>query len=211
MANPEKFWDFLAKNFDQGEGNPGEREDIKITKKYLQPGDVVLDYACGTGTLSIEIADQVKEIHAVDISSKMLAAAERKATERRIENIRFDHTIIFDERYAKESFDAVMAFNILHLLEDAQQAVHRINEILKPGGYFISSTPSLLEKKTFVNHLLSPLFIVPSKLGIIPYVRLFKISELEDLFAHGNFQMVETKKFADGITDYFVVARKINR
>ncbi len=211
MANPEKFWDFLAKNFDQGEGFPAEREDIKITKKYLQPGDVVLDYACGTGTLSIEIADQVKEIYAVDISSKMLAAAERKATERRIENIRFDHTIIFDERYAKESFDAVMAFNILHLLEDAQQAVHRINEILKPGGYFISSTPSLLEKKTFVNHLLSPLFIVPSKLGIIPYVRLFKISELEDLFAHGNFQMVETKKFADGITDYFVVARKINR
>jgi 2-polyprenyl-3-methyl-5-hydroxy-6-metoxy-1,4-benzoquinol methylase len=211
MANPEKFWDFLSKNFDQNEGNPAEREDIKITKKYLHPSDVVLDYACGTGTLSIEIADQVKEIRAVDISSKMLAAAERKATERKIENIYFEHTTIFDERYPKESFDAVMAFNILHLLENAQQAVQRINELLKPGGFFISNTPCLGEKRSLLNSLLSPLFMVPSKMGIIPYVKVFKISELEDILARGNFQMVETKKFVGGISEYFIVTRKIDR
>ena len=204
----EKFWDFLAANYDAGEGDPSEREDLEIIQKYLQREDRVLEYACGTGTLAIELAGRVNEYHAIDISSKMLAAAERKAEERKVKNIHFAHTTIYEAGYPIESFAVVMSFNILHLLQDTREAVLRINQLLKPGGLFISSTPCLGEKKSFVNHLLSPLFLVPSKIGIIPSVRLFKISELEDLVTHGKFQIVETKKFIGGLTDYFIVARK---
>jgi 2-polyprenyl-3-methyl-5-hydroxy-6-metoxy-1,4-benzoquinol methylase len=210
MANIEKFWDFLAKNFDQGEGNPADREDIPIIQKYLRPSDVVLDYACGTGTLSIEIANHVKEICAVDISSKMLAVAQSKAARRKIENIHFEHTTLFDTKFQQASFDVVLAFNILHLLEDARQAVQRINELLKPGGLFISNTPCLGEEKTFINRLLFPLIMASSKIGVIPYVRVFKTFELEHCLADGNFQMAEVKKFSGGIFDYFIVARKID-
>lgn len=208
MANPEKFWDFLAKNYDAGEGDPSKREDLEIIHKYLRPEDTVLELACGTGTLAIHIAGWVKEMHGIDISGNMIASAERKAAERKVENIHFAHTTIIEARYPNESFDVVMAFNIFHLLEDARGAVQRINQLLKPGGLFISSTPCLGEKKSFINHLLSPLFMVPSRIGIIPYVKLFRISELEDLITQGNFQIVETKKFIGGLTDYFIVARK---
>ncbi|OGO38072.1 MAG: hypothetical protein A2W35_21795 [Chloroflexi bacterium RBG_16_57_11] len=204
----EKFWDFLSANYDAGEGDPSTREDLEIIHKYLQPDDSVLEYACGTGTLAIHLAGRVKEIYGIDISGKMIAAAERKTAERKVKNIHFAHTTIFEAEYPKESFDVVMAFNILHLLEDARQAVQRINQLLKPGGLFISSTPCLGEKKSFVNHLLSPLFMVPSRMGIIPTVKLFRISELESLITQGNFQMVETKKFIGGMTDYFIVTRK---
>lgn len=209
MANPEKFWDFLAKNYDVGEGDPSKREDLEIIHKYLQPEDAVLEFACGTGTLAIHIAGWVKEMHAIDVSGEMIARAERKAAEHRINNIHFAHTTIYEARYPNESFEVVMAFNILHLLKDAKEAVQRIIQLLKPGGYFISSTPCLGEKKSFVNHLLSPIFIVPSRIGIIPYINLFKTKELEDILAHENFKKVETKKFTNGLTDYLIVARKL--
>jgi 2-polyprenyl-3-methyl-5-hydroxy-6-metoxy-1,4-benzoquinol methylase len=209
LMEAEKFWDFLATNYDAGEGDPAERQDLLIIHKYLQPGDIVMEYGCGTGMLAMVLAGRVKAFHAIDISSKMVAAAERKAAAGNIHNIHFAHTTIFEARYPKESFDVVMAFNILHLLEDAQPAVKRINELLKPGGLFISSTPCLGEKKAVVNSLLSPLFIVPGKLGIIPKVNLFRISELEDMLSQANFQVVETKKFVGGLTDYLIVARKM--
>ena len=204
----EKFWDLLSTSYDADEGDPAQRQDLELMHRYLQPDDTVLEFACGTGTLALHIAGWVKEIHGIDISGKMVAAAERKAAERKVENIHFAHTTIFEARYPKESFDVIMAFNILHLLKDAHLAVQRIYELLKPGGYFISSTPCLGEKKSLLNRLLSPIIMVPSKIGIIPYVRLFKIHELEGLLAHENFDMVETKKFVHGITDYLIVTRK---
>jgi ubiquinone/menaquinone biosynthesis C-methylase UbiE len=206
----EKFWDFISTNYDNGSDNPSERRDFAIARKYLQASDRVLDYACGTGTLSIEIAGQVKEIHALDISSKMLAAAERKAAARKIENIHFVQTTLWDERYPPGSFDGVMAFNILHLLEDMRQAVQRVHELLKPGGYFISTTPCLGEKMEFSKRLLFPLFLLPSKLKIIPTIKVFEKSELESVFAGGNFQIVEAEDFdEEGTLSDFIVARKI--
>ena len=82
--------------------------------------------------------------------------------------------------------------------------MQRINELLKPGGLFISVTPCLGEK-TFLRIILFPL----SKIGIIPYLKILKIPELEELVANGNFQIVETETFYHFSSDYFIVARKI--
>ena len=127
----EKFWDILAKNYDAGEGDPSEREDLEIIHKYMQPEDTVLELACGTGTLAIHIAGWVNEIHAIDVSGKMIAIAEGKAAEHQVNNIHFAHTTIIEARYPNEFFNVVMAFNILHLLKDARKAVQRINQIIK--------------------------------------------------------------------------------
>lgn len=210
MADAEKFWDFLAKHYDRGEGNPADRQDLEILHKYLQPEDTVLELACGTGTLAIHLAGWVKEIQAIDISAKMITAAQRKAAQRNIANVHFAHTTLFDASYPEGSFDVVMAFNILHLMEDIGSVLARINALLKPGGVFISSTPCLGEKRSWVNRLLSPLFMVPSRMGAIPYIRLYKISELEGHLAQANFQTIETKKFTGGITDYLMITRKVN-
>jgi len=206
----EKFWDLLSTNYDAGEGDPSGRQDLEIIHKYLQPEAAVLEYACGTGTLAIHVAGWVKEIHGIDISGKMVSTAKRKAAEQKVQNIHFTHTTIFEASYAEESFDVVMAFNILHLLANAREAIQRINRLLKPGGIFISSTPCLGEKKSTVNHLLTPLVLIPSRVGIIPYVQFYKIPELEKILAQTRFQIVETKIFTDGLSDYLIVARKID-
>ena len=80
MDKSEKFWDSASKNYDKTEErfeyiHSKSREN---TKKHLKPNDIVLDYGCGTGTASCEFANLVKEIHAIDISSKMIEISKEK-------------------------------------------------------------------------------------------------------------------------------------
>ena len=139
MDRSEKFWDKAANDFTDHELhiNLNENKDFITTLKYLNIDDTVLDYGCATGIISNAIADKVKEIHAIDISSKMIEMAISKASERHIENVYYTQATIFDERYQKESFNVILAFRILHMLEDIQAVIRRINELLnsiKPNG-----------------------------------------------------------------------------
>ncbi len=206
MNKAEKFWDRMAgkfdergKNFEQTHG-----KTVENTKKYLNAGDIVLDYGCATGTAAIEIAGNVQEVHGIDISSKMIEAAKRKAGELKIKNIDFAQATIFDERNRRESFDVILAFNILHLVEDPQKTVQRINELLKAGGLFISITVCM-DKKSLLGIFMS-LF---TKIVGIPYIRLFKVPELENLITKENFRIAEARSLRQRPTNYFIVAKKI--
>ena len=132
MDKSENIWDKIAVNYDKSEKRfePIHIKTIENTRKYLKVSDIVLDYGCATGTKALELAGSVKRIHGMDISSKMIEGAKRKAVENKIENVDFTHAIIFDERYKRESFDVILAFSILHSLEDHKQVLQRINELL---------------------------------------------------------------------------------
>lgn len=202
----EKFWDNMADDFDQ-RAKKSELTRIKTLEKinkYLHTSDMVLDCGCATGVIDIAIADKVQQIHAIDISSKMIEAAKRNASERTILNIDFAQATIFDERYQRESFDVIVAYNVLHLLEDTEKAICRMKDLLKQGGMIISSTPCLGEKK-FIKSLL----FFPIKIGLIPNIRCFKGYELEELIIHEGFQLVEMKCSSQDPIQYFIAAQKI--
>ena len=206
MDKSEKFWDKAANTYDQEE-NKDEQTHNKIierTKEYLKISDMVLDYGCGTGRISNEIAGNVKLIHAIDISANMIEIAKQKADGRGIENIDYAHATLFDERYERGSYDVILVFYILHLLEDTPKVMQRINELLKPGGLIISATPCMGEKP-FLSSVLS----LVSKIGLVPSIRSFRISELQDSIASGNFEIVETECLAQSSQEYFMVAKKV--
>ena len=207
MDRAEKFWDKLADTFDRRVlKHCGQYYiwTVENTIQYLNRSDVVLDYACGTGIIAIEIAQNVKEIYAIDISLKMIEVAKIKTYERKIENIHFVHSTIFDERYKRGTFDVILAFNILHLIEDTQKLMQRIYELLKPGGLFISATECTGDKKTFFNVIL----LLVSGMGIVPYLKSFNISELEGSITKGNFQIIERDSLKN---TQFIVGKKIQR
>jgi len=129
--------------------NPFTFRLLKTPKKYLNRDDVVLDYGCGTGTKAFEFAGNVKKVQGVDISSKMIEIAKRKTIERKTPNLDFAQGTTFDKRLEKGSFDVIPAFNILHYLDDTKKSIQRINELLKPGRFFISSTEHMGEEKKF--------------------------------------------------------------
>jgi 2-polyprenyl-3-methyl-5-hydroxy-6-metoxy-1,4-benzoquinol methylase len=209
MNKSEKFWDRVANQSAEQTNKIDETylKTIDNTKKYLKPGDIVMDYACGTGIITNEIAHDVKEIYAIDSSSRMIEVAKSKAGERNIENINFEQSTIFDVRNKNESFNVITAFNILHLLEDLHEVLQKVNELLKPGGLFISATPCLGE----TNRIIGILIFLVSKIGIVPNVKMLKFSDLEGLIAGGNFIIVETESLHHTQPNYFILARKSDR
>jgi len=214
MSKSKEFWDKAADNYDKTE----ERfEHIhhtsrESTKKHIKDSDVVLDYGCGTGTTACELASHVKEIQAIDISGRMIEISNEKAAARGVENVNFAQADIFDERYSQDSFDVILAFNMLHIVPDPQSVVQRIHELLKPDGSFISVTPCLRDKMSFLVSTQIQLVRLLCSVGIIPVpIRRLQSSDLDDLLAGGNFQVVETKEIFKGASSYFMVAKKIHK
>lgn len=204
-SKAEKFWDRTANSYDNEEKKDKQTylNIIEKTTGYLNVNDVVLDYGCGTGLVSNEIAGHVKMVQAIDISSKMIEIAKNKAIGRKIQNIDYAYTTIFDKKYNNGSFNAILAFHILHLLEDPQKIIIRINELLKPGGLLITATPCMGERP-----FLNGIFSIGSKLGLIPKIQSFKLPELEDLITKENFKLVETECLHHKSQQYFIIAKK---
>ena len=206
----EKMWNQLAKNWDTPGVSLGEKDlkIIELTKKYLHPGSVVLDYGCATGSIALEIASMAKTVHGIDISSNMIAIAKSKADERNIKNIGFARAAIFHESLEKESFDVILSLSILHLVEDSAQVMDRVNQLLKPGGICISVTPCLGEK-TFLSLLMNiPIFLL-SRVGVIPSITFFSSSSLSAAITNAGFQMIERSDLsAYPLRECFLAARK---
>lgn len=211
MNKTKEFWDNTASNYDKTEERFEyiHRKSRENARKHLKSSDIVLDYGCGTGTITCEFASQVAEIHAIDISAKMIEFAQEKAVANSVENVDFVQTDIFDERYKKGSFDVVLAFNMLHTVPAPHSVMQRIYELLKPDGTFISVTPCLRDKMSFAVNLQIQLVRILCKIGIIPIaIRRLRSSELDDLMAAGNFQTIDVEKIFKGASSYFVVAKK---
>jgi len=209
MSKSEKFWDRAAKRF-EGQVNEDDKAAIitlNLTHKYLQSSDIVLDFACATGKYAFELAPQVKEVWGIDISSVMINAAKQIAKDSGITNVHFMQVEIADLQLEDETFDVVLAYNILHLVEDPPQVLAKIKKLLKPGGIFISVTPCLGASRSLQTLLIK----LMSFLGIVPRIHLFKPNEVEGLITNAHFDLLETQILLDSISNILLVARRKTR
>ncbi len=210
MYQAEKFWDKMAK-WQDNDNKRFKQLNLKIiakTRELLNTGDIVLDFGCGNGFITFNFADLVKEIHALDISSKVINIAKTRASERKIENVLFSQTALFDDRLNKGYYDVVLAFNILHLLNDPRQAISRIFELLKPGGVVVTSTPCLGEHMSVAMKLQFSIFCLLNKLDLFPHVQRFSFTELNNLITFSGLQTIASQDLYQGIFGYFIAAKK---
>lgn len=205
----ELFWDMSAKNMDRMAENEGlkkfEASRNEKLEKYLPGSGLILDYGCGTGTLSLMFAGRVNDIHGIDFAAGMIEVAQKKAVESGTDNARFMQATIVDPRLEKGSYDAVLAWGILHLVDDRERVVKRIYELLKPEGLVVSATECMGEKKTKITSLLSFLM----KIGIFPIsLRFFTVAELEESFTGAGFRIIEKEILGDNPVSCFIAAKK---
>lgn len=208
MYKSTKFWDKAAKNYDKQVNKKyakTNRNTIELSRRYLNANHIVLDFACGTGIITIELAKNVKKMYAIDISEKMIEIARNKMINNKIANLEFEVTNIFDTKLNDIEVDALLAFNILYFLEDIDKFLNRIRELLPSEGLFISATDCLGERKSLKENLLS--FFL-SKLGTIPLIKKYKTLELENIIKSHGFKIVETKNLYHNPPNYFIVAKK---
>ena len=211
MNKTQKFWDKQAKRYDYSERQfESVFEDvIALTKEYLDTNDNVLDFGCATGTKTLELVDGIHHVHGLDISTEMINEAIKKKNEKHVKNISFSQGTIFDNDFEKASFEKIVAYGIIHLLEDSEAVVQRIHELLKPGGIFISTTACLQDRMALKNRLEFSAYFLIKKLGLFPlHLNLFRTSDVEKLISSQNFSLVKAERIFHGITISFIVAKK---
>lgn len=83
----------------------------------------VLEFGCGIGSTAIVHAPDVKHIQAIDISSKMIEIAQGEADAKNIENVTFQRSTNHEFSVPDQTFDAVLGFSTLHLLENKGEVI----------------------------------------------------------------------------------------
>ena len=203
----EKFWDLISTRYAASPISDRTAYETKIEriKSYLTPEDVVLDIGCGTGTQCGDVAGYVKQVTGIDISSKLLAIAEQRKAARKLDNIEFIKTSLYDERLKTECFDMVMAFYVLHFFADLDAVVKRVHALLKPGGLFISETACLGVKNKTAGKLLRFL----GHLGFLPKINLLTTRQLQQVMEQAGFILVDKVLFSESNAEYTLFARKL--
>lgn len=207
----QKFWDKQAGRYDRAEQQFSlvYNDIIVRTCKYLNEKDQVLDFGCATGNKTMELAKKVRHIHGLDISAEMIHQAIQKKDESELTNVSFSQGTLCNADFKKASFDKIVAFGIIHLLEDPEKELHRVNELLKPGGFFISTTACMKEKMAFKTRLEVSIYLLMKRLGISPlHINTFKTTDVQRLIISQNFVIVEAEMIIHGIPAIFIVARK---
>ena len=107
----------------------------------LQPGDRVLDLACGTGLNFPHLRQLVGErgrVAGVDLSPRMLDVARRLIARRGWENVEVRQADAAHLPFADETFDKALCSFALNIVPDYMRAIREVRRVLVPTGRFIS-------------------------------------------------------------------------
>lgn len=146
----------------------------------------VLDFGCGTGTLTQLLSPAVSSIVAIDPSSEMIKHLNKKA----LKNVLSISEYLTEELVVKRDelsgkFDLVLASSVCSFLPDYEATLSLLKSLLKEDGMFIqwdwlssddSSEMGLSQKRvkqafeanSFVNTQITSPFIMSSSKGNMP-------------------------------------------
>jgi ubiquinone/menaquinone biosynthesis C-methylase UbiE len=101
-----------------------------------------LDLGCGTGVVSIALAQRGFDVLGVDHSKDMLAIAEQKLGAADLRGTcRFVVADVRDLAVGDGEFACVTCQGLLHHLDDLEPCLHELARALRPGGFFYISEP----------------------------------------------------------------------
>ena len=207
MPTVSEFWDGRAQDYDAQVGAHYAEAYEKTAahfKKYLKPTDTVLDFACGTGIVTFAVAPAVQSVRAIDVSGEMVRRAREKIERQGAENVTVTQMNLFDAGLQEESFDAVMACNVLLYIEDRSAALARICALLKPQGTLLLVSDCLGEGLT--RERVRKWF--EYKTGKRPYVAFDTMRSLERAVTDAGFTVLERENLFSAPPNLFLAAKK---
>ncbi len=130
------------------------RDDVQtLNEKLLEPGQSwqlwsaalstllppldVVDFGCGTGTLTIELARWAKKVTAIDKSETTLARARAAAAREGLTNINFLSADLTDLPMPAQCADLVVSSQSLHHVDDIGAVLAEGARLLKSNGRIV--------------------------------------------------------------------------
>jgi SAM-dependent methyltransferase len=131
-------WDRAVGSYEPGwQAQLTPAHDLMLKMMPLQPGERVLDVACGTGLVSLRLAAGVGEqgcVVGTDISERMVEAASNIAGKQDIRNVQFCRHDAEALPFPDASFDAAVCALGLKYVPDPVRALREMRRLVKSDG-----------------------------------------------------------------------------
>ncbi|MBD8870718.1 class I SAM-dependent methyltransferase [Nocardioides donggukensis] len=142
MSHHPADWDAEASTFDDepdhGLTDPATREAWRSLLRAALPAAParIADLGCGTGTLTVLLAEEGHRVHGVDFAPAMVERARRKAQDAGLD---VDLTVADAAAPGLEpaAYDAVLCRHVLWALPDPVAALRGWFDLLAPGGRLV--------------------------------------------------------------------------
>src|SRR6185437_11635070 len=129
IETPSQEWN--SSRYDKNARFVSDLGDPLVDLLDPQPGERILDLACGDGALTEKIIARGAEVVGVDGSADMVAAARKRAIDARVVDA-------YHLAFAPE-FDAVFSNAALHWMKrDPDAVIQGVRRALKPAGRFVA-------------------------------------------------------------------------
>lgn len=206
MTASPAFWDKIARKYAaRPVGDIAAYEaTLDHTRRCLTPGDRVLEIGCGTGTTAIALAPAVAEYVATDVSNEMLEIGREKCRDAGTRNLGFCRAAADQGELPEGPFDAVLAFNALHLLNNLDAGLAEVHGLLTPGGLLISKTVCLGGPLSPFR----PLIATMQLFNKAPHLLYLTTAKLRERLEAAGFDIIDEQDFHNSAKRPYFVARK---
>ena len=169
------------------------KQVISSTKTTVRDKNV-LEIACGTGIVTIQIASTAKNIIATDYSDNMLNELQQKLDK----NININNVIVSKQDlynidlndYNIDEFDVIIAANILHLLNDIEKGLKSMQKYLKNDGILI--IPTYCHSENIIAQFMSYLLQTISN---FPLETSFTSQKLEKILQQNGWNVIKKEVY----------------
>jgi ubiquinone/menaquinone biosynthesis C-methylase UbiE len=178
--------------FDDGR-TPAPSLDVHLDhlRRFVQPGERVLDVGAGPGRFTIELARLGCDVVVADISARQLELNRERLVaagveERVLERVEADVTDL--SRFEDASFDATVCFGgpLSYVLDRADDALAELVRVTREGGHVLLSVMSLVGT---VTHYLPILLDLVRRDGVDKNERIVRTGLLPEGDDYGHLAM----------------------
>ena len=201
-VNKAAFWNRIANNYAASpiSDEAAYKRKLEMTQARMTPETEALEFGCGTGGTARLHAPHVRSYRATDFSDAMIEIALGKGPVP--DNLTFE-VAEFDEMTLDDaSLDMVLGLSILHLVPDADATIAKAFRVLRPGGYFVTSTVCLA--RMWPLKLVLPL---GQAIGRLPNISFFSADDLRGKIQAAGFE-IEEDWVPKGERVLFLIAKK---
>ena len=209
VSRKARFWDRIARKYaaDPIADMPGYEATLRRVQGLLTAEMNVLEIGCGTGSTALRLAPFTRRLLATDVSAGMIGIAREKLAAEPLPQLAFALADADAPAAGPGDYHAVLAFNLLHLVSDLDQALASAVQALRPGGLLISKTACVAEMNPLIRWLAIP---VMQAIGKVPHVLLFDADTLQAAMVRQGLVIEAVERHGTKGKDIrvFIVARK---
>ena len=123
-------------SFEASMRNRSAEEYADFVLPSIHPGDRVLDVGCGSGTISVGLAQVASHVTAVDLADADdgFEGARAYVAEHGIDNVEFREGSIYELGFPDASFDVCTLMSMMETLDDPLAGLAEVRRVLTPGG-----------------------------------------------------------------------------